>query len=204
MELSRNRLVKSSNSERIKSRIHPITNNLLRTDKFVEAINLVIDAHNNFPKEPQKAFRKWDARTPSSVHPVWCATTILTEYSLSPKTRIDGFYTLLYHDIIEDTTKKLPLDTNPRIKKLVSDMTFYGGNNEEMLSIWSKPKEVRLFKLYDKVSNLLDGSWMSDEKRKVYEDYTAKLCKDVESNYGTLNITVMASAIINRKRSTIK
>jgi len=45
-------------------------------------------------------------------------------------------------------------------------MTFEGGSEQEIVEIWDKPTEIRLYKLYDKVSNLLDGAWMKDEKRK--------------------------------------
>jgi hypothetical protein len=56
-----------------------------------------------------------------------------------------------------------------------------------------------MLKLYDKVSNLLDASWMTEEKRTLYIAYLARLCKEVEYWYGhkNLNIIKIARAIIS-------
>lgn len=163
----------------------------------LEDISYIIQAHQFHPRKSSKAYRKWDGETPYSMHPLWCATTILTETSLDEKTRIEGCYTLLYHDVLEDTTLPLPPGLEKRIQDIVKDMTFPGGSEQEIKEIWSKPKEIRLYKLYDKVSNLLDGNWMNSEKRKNYEEYTLRLCLDVENNYGSLNITRIARAIVS-------
>jgi hypothetical protein len=166
---------------------------------MIEEIKFTINAHQNHPKKPSKAFRKWDGKTPYSIHPIWSAMTILTETSLDEKTRIEGYKTLLYHDIKEDTNQPLPANLESRIIELVNHMTFKGGSEQEMQEIWEKPKEVRLYKLYDKVSNLLDGSWMTSEKREKYEEYLGKLTQDAEKNYKTLNITKIARAIGGKK-----
>lgn len=60
-----------------------------------------------------------------------------------------------------------------------------------------KDPRIRLFKLYDKVSNLLDASWMSPELHRKYTGYTQKLLADVEKNYGHLNIVKIAHAILD-------
>ncbi|MEI6849657.1 MAG: hypothetical protein WCK29_01335 [archaeon] len=162
---------------------------------MIEEISFTIDAHQNHPKKPSKAFRKWDGKTPYSIHPIWSAMTILTETDLDEKTRMEGYQTLIYHDVKEDTNKPLPSNLESRILELVNHMTFEGGSEQEMQEIWGKPKEVRLYKLYDKVSNLLDASWMTTEKRAKYEEYLGKLTLDAEKNYGILNITKIARAI---------
>ncbi len=151
-----------------------------------------MDAHTNHARKPNKAFRKWDGKTPYYIHPIWCATTIATETKLDETVRNEGIQTLLYHDLLEDTTKELPEWLSPRIKYLVEEMTFEDGSKQEMKEIWNKPNEVKLYKLYDKVSNLLDGSWMDEEKRKNYENYTGKLCEEIKKMCGDLNIVKMA------------
>lgn len=166
---------------------------------MIKELTFTINAHRNNPKKPSKAFRKWDGKTPYAIHPIWSAMTIMTETTLDEKTRQEGYLTLLYHDILEDTNVKLPIDTPKRIEHLVKEMTFEGGSEEEMRLIWDKSQEVRLYKLYDKVSNLLDGTWMTREKREKYEGYLERLTQDVERNYGTLNITKIARAIGERK-----
>ena len=160
-----------------------------------EHIGWVIEAHRDHPKKLSKATRKWDGKTPYAMHPIWCATTLLHETALDGQTREEGALALLYHDILEDTFEPLPPLLSDRVKELVNHMTFEGGNAQEMQEVWTKPKEVRLYKVYDKVSNLLDGCWMSLEKRAAYDDYTRRLTEDAERNYGKLNITRIARAI---------
>lgn len=161
-------------------------------------VDYVIEAHRDHSAEPHKAFRKWDGKTPYHVHPIWCATMIATETTLDDKTREDGVLTLLYHDVLEDTNRPLPDWLSLRVKTLIGEMTFRKGSSQEMQEIWEKTQEVRLYKLYDKVSNLLDGNWMNDEKRKACSDYTRRLCEDAERNYGILNITEIGRAIVTR------
>ena len=74
-------------------------------------------------------------------------------------------------------------------------MTF-DGIDEEMKLVWEKPKEVLLFKLYDKVSNLLDASWMASGQRITYIKYTKRLLRRVQRDFGDLNITKVAKQIV--------
>ena len=85
-------------------------------------IKYVMNAHTNHARKPSKAFRKWDGKTPYYVHPIWCAITIATETKLDEKTKNEGIQTLLYHDLLEDTTKNLPEWLSPRIKYLVEEL----------------------------------------------------------------------------------
>lgn len=151
-------------------------------------------AHADAPTKPSKAVRKWDNKTPYGIHPTWCAMTILTETILSEELRVIGAQALLFHDVLEDTTAELPEIIPPKVVQLVKEMTF-ASSDEEMELIWSRSKEAMLLKLYDKVSNLLDGSWMSVEKRARYADYLSRLCDAVEPHYGNLNIIRIARAI---------
>lgn len=162
-------------------------------------IRWVIRAHTEYPTQPSKAFRKWDEKTPYSMHPIWCASMIATETSLDEKTREEGIQVLLYHDVLEDTTLLLPQGLSLRVVQLIHEMTFGGGSKQEMQEIWGKPREIKLYKLYDKVSNLLDGSWMDDDKWNSYSEYTRRLCDDVKRNYLGLNITRIAREIAKNK-----
>lgn len=162
-------------------------------------INYIIEAHTKHPVKSEKAFRKWDGKTPYYVHPLWCATTIAAETALDEQTRNEGLQTLLYHDILEDTTQELPDWLSDRVKWLVQQMTFEGGNEQEMREIWEKTKEVQLYKLYDKVNNFLDANhWMPPQKIDKYRTYIGKLTENVLSNYGELNITKMARELIKK------
>jgi hypothetical protein len=159
-------------------------------------INFIARAHSLKPIESHKAHRKVDKRLPYYTHPLWCALTILYEEKLEWKTKREGYLALLHHDILEDTKEKLPKNLSPRVKKLIKELTFENGTEQEKKEIWGKSKEARLYKLYDKVSNLLDKRWLTPEKKKSYEDYAKKLCEDVEKNFGELNITRIARTIL--------
>ena len=75
----------------------------------------------------------------------------------------------------------------------------FDSSESEMKRVWVRPEVIRLFKLYDKVSNLLDGRpWMDKREggyREKYERYTLELADDVERNFGSLNICRIARAI---------
>ncbi len=159
-----------------------------------ELISFVFNAHTLHPKKPSKAFRKWDGQTPYATHAVWCAMTILTEETLPEDIRSNGAQTLLLHDVLEDTTTKLPEGLTEEVIWMVEEMTFTS-SAEEMVLIWSKSPKIRLLKLYDKVSNLLDGSWMDVEKIEKYREYVKQLAVDVEKHFGLLNIVRIAKGL---------
>ena len=165
-------------------------------DDALAHIERIIDAHTNQSRTPSKAHRKWDGSTPYALHPLWCATTLATETTLDEQTRTDGFLALLYHDVLEDTTLPLPTGFSQRVQGLIAGMTFYGGSAEEEEHLWERHTEIRLLKLYDKVSNLLDGSWMTTERKERYERHTRRLLDDVLEYYGELNITRIAQAVL--------
>lgn len=156
-------------------------------------LNYIIEAHRK--SEPKKATRYWDKKTPYHIHPIWCAVTLLHETSLPEELRQDGSQALLYHDILEDTSSPLPDWLSERVQSLVRDLTFES-SQQEMEEVWSKSLEIRLLKLYDKTSNLMDGIWMDKGKKEKYVEYISRLCDDVEKNYGRLNITKIARAVI--------
>lgn len=159
-------------------------------------IDWVINAHQKHPKKPGNALRFWDMKTPYAIHPIWSAMTILTETRLDEKTRYNGALTLLYHDVLEDTNKKLPSSLTSEVKQQVQNMTFKD-ISEEMEHVWKKGNYIILLKLYDKVSNLMDSVWMKEKEAKEYKDYTRKLCQAVLKHYGNLNITKIAEDFIN-------
>lgn len=160
-----------------------------------EAIQFAFQAHWDHPTKPAKAVRKWDGKTPYAIHPTWCAMTLLTETTLPEALRMEGAEALLLHDVLEDTTCDLPQETAPRVRALVEEMTF-ASFAAEMEEVWSRSQECLLLKLYDKVSNLLDGAWMGQEKRAQYVAYTRRIAAEVERIYGSqLNILAITRAV---------
>ncbi len=164
-------------------------------EEIVSGIQYAMQAHIYNPKTDNDTFRFWDRKTPYIIHPTWCAMTLLTETSLDEGIRINGYKALLWHDILEDTKiTELPDETPENVQSYVREMTF-NSFSEEKESIWEKDKVIRLLKLYDKTSNLLDGVWMKDEKWNGYVKFTSELSKDVLMNYGNLNIVKIANAL---------
>jgi len=165
---------------------------------ILKSIQFTIDAHMYNPKTEKDTVRFWDMETPYIIHPTWCAMTILTETTLPKEIRLNGYKVLLWHDVLEDTKLELPKDTPSDIAMLVKEMTFESFK-KELKGIWLKEPQIRLLKLYDKVSNLLDGEWMNDEKWNEYVHFTSDLAQDTQANYGQLNIVKFANAICNSR-----
>lgn len=168
-------------------------------NNLLSHLDFVIEAHQEHPKKPGNELRYWDMKTPYFIHPLWCAMTIMTETKLPEKVREKGALVLLFHDVLEDTTKGLPNDLSAEVLEAVEAMTFES-IEEEMEKIWSRGDEMILFKLYDKVSNLLDAVWMKPEQRREYEKYTYKLLERVNEKYGELNITGISRSLIKTDR----
>ena len=166
----------------------------MNAKQIVESITYSFSAHAERPTKASKAVRKWDGVTPYGVHPAWCAMTLLQEPALPEEVRERGYQALLFHDLLEDTTADLPEGIASEIRELVEGMTF-ASSDEEMVKVWERTSEVRLLKLYDKVSNRLDGVWMTPEKLERYRAYTRRLADDVEANFGSLNIVRIARAL---------
>ncbi|OGL59218.1 hypothetical protein A3H10_01265 [Candidatus Uhrbacteria bacterium RIFCSPLOWO2_12_FULL_46_10] len=167
----------------------------INTKKLSELILFVITAHEEYPKQPDNSFRFWDKRTPYSIHPIWCAMTLLTETTLSEELRWRGAQALLLHDVVEDTTATLPSNISDEVVKLIQELTFETPT-EGLEKIFQKSEEAQLLKLYDMVSNLLDWDQKLNMKIELYKGVAKKLAHLVEKQHGNLNIVSMAYALI--------
>jgi hypothetical protein len=76
--------------------------------EFAESIQLTLLAHSTYVNTPRDSIRWWDGTTPYAIHPIWCATTLLAETTLSAEIRFTGYQVLLWHDMLEDTSLPLP------------------------------------------------------------------------------------------------
>lgn len=161
---------------------------------IVNSVSFAKRAHIDLPNSPNDAIRFHDRATPYIVHPIWCAITIMTETKLDEALRFKGCQALMWHDVLEDTHAELPIDTSAEVRQLIQDMSFANFSVEKDL-VWKKSKEVRLLKLYDKTSNLLDASHFSKDKWNNYVEFTQLLIDDVENNFGELNIIKIARVI---------
>ncbi len=167
----------------------------MKKEQLKQLLNFCIDSHTDRPLKSSKAFRKWDRKTLYAIHPIWCAMTLLTETNLPENIRNKGYQILILHDILEDTDiDDLNGIVSEDVIQSVKDMTFES-SADEMKMIWDMNVFIKLLKLYDKVSNLLDGTWMDDEKANKYKCYVIRLCRAVELAYGDLNIIKIARSL---------
>jgi (p)ppGpp synthase/HD superfamily hydrolase len=171
-----------------------LTSTRAYADELAAAIAHAIRAHTYFPNTPRDAVRLWDRRTPYVIHPIWCATTLLAEPGLSEDIRYPGAIALLWHDILEDTQLPLPEQTRPGVRDLVQEMTF-ASLDEEFERVWERSDMAKLLKLYDKVSQFLDGTWLSDTRWNKLVQHTRKLEQFVTTTYGVLNIVTLSRAL---------
>jgi hypothetical protein len=172
----------------------------LIAQSIVDNVGLIKKAHIEHAKKSDDSVRFHDRSTPYIIHPLWCAMTIMTETKLPENLRLNGYQTLMWHDVLEDTDFELPNDMNFEIISMIQDMSFDSFEFEREL-IWQKSTFIRLLKLYDKTSNLLDASHLTDQKWNAYVDFTQKLIMDAEQNYGELNIVKISKSIaIYRQR----
>jgi hypothetical protein len=167
-------------------------------DEMDFSIHHAINAHTHYPNSPDDTIRFWDKTTPYAIHPIWCAVTLLTETKLPEDIRFKGYQALLWHDTLEDTRLPLPENTDGEVVQLVHEMTFESFRDEQE-KISTCRDVVKLLKLYDKVSILLDAVWMKDEKWNNLVDYTLQLRQFVLETYGDLNITKIAGAVCLRR-----
>ena len=169
-------------------------------EEMLRYLDLAREAHDLHARTPGDRVRRHDGVTPYFVHPAWAAFTITQEPGLSIDLRWFGFRVLILHDVEEDTTFELPDWVPAEVREHVTLMSFEN-SRAEMEEVWSRPERTRLFKLYDKVSNLLDATWMDTrpaEYRQRYEQHTLRLVADVEENFGSLNICRIARALCEK------
>ena len=151
--------------------------------------------HTHSSRTPAKAFRKADGKTPYEIHPIWCAMTILHEMTLPEEIRTRGAIVLLYHDVLEDTTAVPTFQIDEITREQIEQMTF-ASNAAEMEEVWDRPRIIWLYKLYDKVSNLMSSSFMDSEKIARHKAYLRRLVVEVEKDYPELNIIKLAKALL--------
>lgn len=162
--------------------------------QIADSVALIREAHMDAAISPEDSVRFHDHCTPYIIHPIWCAMTLLTETQLPEQLRLDGYLALMWHDVPEDTYANLPDNFNDEVRDLVHGMAF-ASLAVEREKVWERPETVRLLKLYDKTSNLLDASHLSTQRWNTLVEFTLRLAGDVEANFGELNIVKIARAI---------
>jgi (p)ppGpp synthase/HD superfamily hydrolase len=156
----------------------------------------VFQLHQNFPKKPQNAFRKFDGATPYGVHPTFMAMMILQEDTMEENDRVRRAKALLGHDLLEDTTAPLPEWCKDfEVLALIDGLTFTN-DQDPLTEIWNRGDEVILVKFYDNVANLMNTRMMTSERREERRQHVLEHLAWVESRNPQLEIVKIAKGLL--------
>ncbi len=161
-------------------------------------ISSIFYHHECHSRKPEKAFRKFDGRTPYGVHPTLAAMLILHEEYLLEDVRVIGAKALLAHDLIEDTKiARLPdwCYQPLAIASLVYELTFYE-DQDPSVEIWKRSDKAKLLKFYDVTVNLMCVSAMKPERVQYCREQAQKHLAWVEERYPHLEIVKIAKGLL--------
>lgn len=140
---------------------------------------------------------------PYMIHPLWCAMLLITDTQIPLEQRELGFKALILHDVLEDTSLKLPKWVELEVKGIVKELTFE--SLEQALKEYdSKSPYIKLLMLYDELSSMYenhvgvnnDSEKKKQRKRKLWKEYTIRGIKEVEKEYGNIRIVQIGKAIV--------
>ena len=160
---------------------------------------MAVNAHQVNPNQPKDA-SVFGMAKPVVIHSLRCAMTILHETQLPDEIGcrdIRHCCCMMFWKI----PVVIPGNLDERVVVLVHGMTF-DSFQAEQAAIWDQPDDIKLLKLYDKTSILMDAVWMRDKKWNNLVDYTLALADFVEKTYGLLNVVNIARALARRRSST--
>lgn len=152
--------------------------------------------HDMKAREPRKQFRR-DGKTPFGVHPVTLALLVLNEETLPEEFRVRGAKALLAHDMLEDTSSKLPgwAKSDPEVEKLVHELTFHGSEDKFQM-MWYRNEDALVLILFDCTMGMTCRGGERTERIAVYKAEMPKLIAFVEKRYPKLEIIKMAKAFL--------
>ena len=101
---------------------------------------------------------------------------LLNDTRIPYEERRIGYQALLLHDVLEDTSLKLPEWVEPEVAKIVQEMTHETW--EEEIDIDKKSSLVQLLKLVDKTATMYDENMRPDpQRRRNWRELIEKLLK---------------------------
>jgi hypothetical protein len=156
----------------------------------------VFRLHQEFPKKPSKAFRKFDGKTPYGVHPTFLAMMILQEDTMSETDRVRRAKALLGHDLNEDTTAELPSwCQESEVLTLIDGLTFTD-DQDPLIEMWKRGEEVILVKFYDNVANLMNVGMMTPERVAERQANVRRHLAHVKMQHPGLEIIKIAEGLL--------
>lgn len=165
---------------------------MIEPKEFKKLLDFVYSAHQEHCVK--KDFRQ-GGEVPFVVHPIWCAVILLNDTHIPFEERRIGYQALLLHDVLEDTSLKLPDWIEPEVVKLVQQMTHETWEEEKAVD--KKSPLVQLLKLCDKTASMYDENVRSDpQRRREWKELVKKLLDNVEQNYKNSRVVLVAKVVI--------
>lgn len=165
---------------------------MIDSQEFKRYLDFAFDAYQNHNITDQ-AYRQ-DGKVPYFVHPLWCATMLVTDTRIPYKERELGFKTLILHDVLEDTDLTLPDWVEPEVVELIKQMTFKSSDSALDL-VSSEPINIKLLHLADGLSSMYEEH-VSEKRRSKWKTILATNLVDIESHYGNIRLVQIAKAIL--------
>lgn len=137
-------------------------------------------------------------KIPYMIHPLGSAMLLIADTKIPYKERELGFKILILHDVLEDTSLKLPVWVEEKVKKGVEEMTYLEDESLEnkMRWVWSKNYFYKMLILYDAFWTLYEKHVDGPIKRqKMWQKGILTLAKEVEKDYGEIQIVKISKAI---------
>jgi len=147
-----------------------------------------------------------NGKVPYLFHSLWCASLLIADTDVPFKQRESGAKILLLHDVLEDTSLKIPSWVEPAVKKGVYALTLESGDlDEARIKIMAQSPFIKLLKLYDGLSSMYEKhvavtnkhneKWKKDRRRQ-WKKLARIVLRDVEKHYGNIRIVQIGKTII--------
>lgn len=173
---------------------------MIKSEELKKYLDFAYSAYqeNNISNQ---AYRQ-NGNVPYIMHPLWCASMLIADIQVPQEQRELGFKALILHDVLEDTSLKLPDWVSDDVKNVVNELTFE--SFEQAIKEYdSKEPFIKLLLLYDKLSSMYEKhvgiTGKTEEartmKRKLWKEFTLKGIEEVEKEYGNIRIVQVGKAI---------
>ncbi len=143
-----------------------------------------------------------EGKVPFLMHPLWCAAMLITDTQVPFEQRELGLKALLLHDVLEDTSLKLPDWVEPEVKDAVKELTFK--SFKQIRENYSRKSPfIKLLILYDKLASMYEDHIGIHEKteeekiakRKAWKEFTLQGVEEIKKEYGNIRIVQIGKAI---------
>lgn len=168
----------------------PITYEELR-----KYLKFLLDAHEKHDTTSKEIFRQ-KGRTPYPTHPIFAAQSVLVDRRVPWEERRLGYYALLLHDVLENTSLELPDWVEEEVKKRVELLTFNEGTKEEKLrALETRPIYIKYLVLADTLSNMYEEH-ISEHNRDTVMKIVRYLIDELSEQYRDSTVVALVKHLL--------